>query len=101
VIAAVLDETIGRAIMARGTLRIWGVTKEVRVRYRQPVPLGIELTAVGRITAEDERIFEGVGELRLADGTVAAEAHAKYRKLDVDQIDDFDPQREKWAARAS
>jgi len=66
VIAAILDETIGRAIMARGTLRIWGVTKEIRVRYRQPVPLGIELTAVGRITAEDERIFEGTGELRLA-----------------------------------
>ena len=55
----------------------------------------MELTAVGRITAEDERYFEGAGELRLADGTVAAEAHAKYGKLDMEQIGDFDPQREK------
>ena len=77
VIAGVLDETIGRVIMARGTLRILGVTKEIRVRYRQPVPLGIELTAVGRITVEDARHFEGTGELLLADGTVAAQAHAK------------------------
>jgi acyl-coenzyme A thioesterase PaaI-like protein len=100
VIAAILDETIGRAIMARSVLRTWGVTKEIRVRYRQPAPLGIELTAVGRITAEDERYFEGTGELRLADGTVAAEAHAKYRKLDMEQIGDFDPQREKWAVGA-
>ena len=85
VIAAILDETIGRAIIARGVLRIWGVTKEIRVRYRQPVPLDVQLTAVGRITVEDERYFEGTGELLVADGTVAAEAHAKYRKLDMEQ----------------
>ena len=44
--------------------------------------------------------FEGAGELLLADGTVVAEAHAEYRKLDMDQIGDFDLQREKWAVRA-
>ncbi len=99
VIAAILDETIGRAILARGTLRIEGVTREIGVRYRQPVPLGVELTAVGRITSEDARSFEGTGELLLADGTVAAESHARYRKLDMDQIGDSDPKREKRLVR--
>src|SRR5512141_288441 len=56
VITAILDETIGRAIMIRYGEDIGGVTAELTVRFLLPVPLGVELTAVGRITAEKSRL---------------------------------------------
>ena len=90
VITAVLDETIGRAIMIRYGEAIWGVTAELNVRFRKPAPIGVELTAVGRITSENSRLFEGAGELYLPDGTVAAEAAGKFVKLNIEKIADFD-----------
>lgn len=99
VITAVLDETIGRAIMIRYGEAVWGVTGELNVRFRRPVPLEVELTAVGRITHETSRLFEGTGELHLPDGTVAAEASGKYIKLDISKIADFDAEREEWYVR--
>lgn len=99
VITAILDETIGRAIMIRYGEAIWGVTAELNVRFRRPVPLGVELTALGRIATENSRLFEGSGELLLPDGTVAVEATGKYIKLDIRKIADFDAEREEWYVR--
>jgi uncharacterized protein (TIGR00369 family) len=99
VITAVMDETIGRAIMIKYGETIWGVTAELTVRFRKPVPLGVELTAVGRITAENSRLFEGAGELYLPDGTVAVEAVGKFIKLNIAKIADFDAEREQWYVR--
>jgi uncharacterized domain 1 len=79
VIAAILDETIGRCMMVEdpGT---WGVTVELELKYRKPVPLNEELKAVGRIVSNSKRVFEGEGEILLSDGQVAATAHGKYIK---------------------
>ena len=64
--SAILDETIGRAIT---TIHpdTWGVTVELTVRFRRPVPLDREVTVVGRITRDTSRLFEGTGEIVLAD----------------------------------
>jgi uncharacterized protein (TIGR00369 family) len=99
VITAVLDEAIGRAIMIRYGVGIWGVTAELTMRFRQPAPVGVELTAVGRITKESSRLFEGYGELYLPDGSVAVEGSGKYMKLPLEQIADFDAEREEWYVR--
>jgi len=99
VITAIIDETIGRAVMITHGEAVWGVTVEINVRFRKPVPLEVELTAVGRITHENKRLFEGSGEIYLPDGTVAAEATGKYVKLDISQISDFDAEREEWYVR--
>jgi len=98
VIAGIMDETIGRAIMVgRGPdEEIWGVTAELKLRFRRPVPLGVELTAVGRITRDTRLLFEGTGELLLPDGTVAVEAKGRYIKLPPEKAPDFDPEREEW-----
>ena len=84
VISAMLDETLGRAVW--GDAKTWGVTAELTVRYKAPVPLGEMLTVVGRITYERRRLFKAEGELLTADGTVAVEANGTYVKLDLDQI---------------
>lgn len=99
VITAILDETMGRAIMIHHGEAIWGVTAELQIRFRKPVPLGVELTAVGRIVADKSRLFEGTGELYLPDGTVATEGYGRYVKLDIRKIADFDPAREEWYVR--
>lgn len=84
VVAAMLDETLGRAIWSDRTA--WGVTAELTIRYKAPVPLGEMLTVVGRITQNRHRIFEAEGELRLADGTVAVVAHGKFVRLPLERI---------------
>lgn len=98
IIAGIMDEAIGRAIMVGGRWEeaAWGVTAELSVRYRQPVPVGVELSAVGRVSRDTRLLFEGTGELILPDGTVAAEAKGKYIKLPAEKAPDFDAEREEW-----
>ena len=99
IVSTILDETIGRAIMIRHADRFWGVTVEITVRFRQPVPLDRELSVIGRITKDAKRIFEGTGEILLADGSVAAEAQGKYMKLPLEQIADFNADEQQWEIR--
>lgn len=83
--STLLDETIGRAISISQPV-VWGVTVELTVRYRQPVPLDGEVRAIGRIVKDSSRLFEGNGEIVLADGSVAVEAEGKYLKLPIERI---------------
>ena len=92
--STILDEAIGRAINISDA-DAWGVTIELTVRYRKPVPLGHEITACARITKDSGRIFEGSGEIRLDDGTVAVEATGRYLRLPIDRIAEGDFE-EEW-----
>lgn len=83
--SALLDETIGRSIMVTEP-DVWGVTVELQVRFKKPVPLDREIRAIGRITAVNGRAFEGTGEIRLEDGTVAVEAWGKYVRMPLERI---------------
>lgn len=83
--SAILDETIGRAINILDP-DAWGVTIELTVRFRQPVPLDREVHAIARITKDSSRVFTGSGEIVLEDGTVAVEASGRYVKLPADRI---------------
>ena len=85
VASTILDETIGRAINIIDP-SVWGVTVELTVRFRKPVPLDGEVHAIGRITRDSRRLFEGTGEIVLADGSVAVEASGKYMKLPIGDI---------------
>ena len=98
VITGILDETIGRAINYEegGAPTTWGVTAELSVRFRKPVPLGVELTARGRITRDIHHLFEGTGEIYLPDGTVAVSAAGKFIRLKLDNISGIDPEELGW-----
>jgi acyl-coenzyme A thioesterase PaaI-like protein len=93
---AMLDETIGRAILMHHNEEIWGVTLEIKTRFKKPIPLDSELKVIGRITKENNRFFEGTGELILSNGEVAATAEGKYLKLPIDEITDFDREENEW-----
>jgi acyl-coenzyme A thioesterase PaaI-like protein len=96
IITAILDETIGRAVMITCQEEIWGVTLEFTTRFRKPVPLGVELKVVGRIVKEEGRVFEGSGEILLPDGEVAATGTGKYLRLPIARIADFDVDAQEW-----
>jgi acyl-coenzyme A thioesterase PaaI-like protein len=96
-VGAILDETIGRAInLARGDT--WGVTVKFTLRLRKPVPLDREVKAVGRITRDTSRVFEGTGEIVLEDGTIAAEAKGTYMKMPIDGIASMEFNEREWFA---
>lgn len=92
---AILDETIGRAIKIIQE-ETWGVTVELNIKYKKPIPLDEELKAVGRITKDSSRLYEGTGEIILSNGEVAAIGYGKYLKMPLSKIADFDFQHNEW-----
>ncbi|MEG0829675.1 MAG: PaaI family thioesterase [Anaerovoracaceae bacterium] len=93
--AGVLDELIGRAA-ARGRDDFWGVTVELSLKYKKPIPTKANLKAVGRVTKENRKVFQGTGEILLEDGTVAVKAIGKYMILPIDKISDDGFLEEEW-----
>lgn len=86
---ALLDEAIGRAIQV-GDGDAWGVTAEISTRYKKPVPFGVPLLVLGKITDRNRMMFSGEGCIVLPDGTVAVTAKAKYVKMPLSRISDFE-----------
>jgi acyl-coenzyme A thioesterase PaaI-like protein len=96
--ATILDETIGRAIMLKYGQNSFGVTMELTVRYKKPVPLNEELKVVGRMTNDRGRVFEGTGELILPNGDIAVTATGKYMKRDLEKIVEKEFLEDEWFA---
>jgi acyl-coenzyme A thioesterase PaaI-like protein len=92
---AILDETIGRAIMIYHQ-DLWGVTMDFSIRFRKLIPLNEKIRVIGRITNDTRRVFEGTGEILLSDGSVAVEGQGRYIKLPLEKIADFDAEEQEW-----
>jgi acyl-coenzyme A thioesterase PaaI-like protein len=73
IVSTLLDEIMARYPYARGENT---VTARLEIRYRQPTPIGQELTVTGWIVSKRGRIYETAGTVALADGTVTAEGKA-------------------------
>lgn len=95
IIGAILDETICRAIMITEP-ETWGITVELNIKYLKPVPLNTLLKAVGRITRNSRKIFEGTAEVLLESGEVAATASGKYLKMPIAKITGSDEHAKEW-----
>ncbi len=85
VAACILDETMGRAVQI-GQGDVWGVTAELSLAYKKPLPYGTQLKCVGRVTKELRLLFKAEGEILLPDGTVAVTANGRYVKLPGERI---------------
>ena len=85
IVTALLDEVIWRVTIAHGLGAV--VTAKLEVKFRHPVPLGQPLTLVGELTRLRSRALEGRGEIRLEDGTVAAEAEGICIRLPQEEIE--------------
>jgi acyl-coenzyme A thioesterase PaaI-like protein len=76
--STILDETVGRTAFL---VDMWAVTGRMEVRFRRPIPIGETFTVTAEIVRVRSRALEARGEVRLADGTVAAEAQATYIRI--------------------
>lgn len=76
IIAAILDETAGRAVMLHTTHETFMATLSLTVRYRRPTPVGVPLIAIGWVEQMGGVGAKVRGEIRLADGTLTAEGEA-------------------------
>lgn len=95
--STILDETIGRAILMLEP-DTWGVTVEFMARFRKPVPLDEGVRCLARVTRDTSRIFEGTGEILLADGSIAVEGYGKYLKQTLSGITDESFIEREWFA---
>jgi uncharacterized protein (TIGR00369 family) len=84
-------------VMIGSDKEVWGVTLELKVEYKKPLPLGVELRAVARITEENSRFFSGRGEILLPDGEVAVIASGRYMKVPIGKITEFEESEFGWA----
>jgi len=85
IISALIDETAGRVIQISQP-QAFGVTIELNVKFRAPVPVGQRLRCIAWMTKCTPRIFEGEGQVLLANGQVAAQGTARYLRLPVESI---------------
>ncbi|HID86226.1 MAG TPA: PaaI family thioesterase [Anaerolineae bacterium] len=92
-VTALLDEVIGRVAMRH---ELWMITAKIEVRFRHPIPIGRPLTVVGEMTRLRDRVMQAQGEIRLEDGTVAAEAKATYVRLPDEEIERMKGQIDFW-----
>jgi len=92
---ALLDETIGRAINITEP-ETWAVTTEIQTRFKKPVPYDVPLVITARITENRRLLFTGEGEIRLPNGDIAVTATAKYMKMKLSAIADFEAHGDSW-----
>lgn len=76
ILATILDETSGRAVMMAFEEDPFWVTAKLELRYRKPTPTETPLTVVGWVVKQRRRSAQVAAEIRLPDGSVSAEASA-------------------------
>ncbi len=86
IVAAVLDESGGRTVMAGDPMRFF-MTAKIEIRYRRPVTVGRPLTAVGGLVKLSDRLATATAEIRSAAGDVPAEADLVLTNLPDGMID--------------
>ena len=75
VVAAMLDEIVGRVTMTDDPNHFL-VTAKLELRYRAPVPVSQRLVLRGWLLEQRRKAYRAAAELRLPDGTPLAEAEA-------------------------
>ncbi len=74
-ISMLLDETMAHACISA---KLIGVTAELTVRFKKPLPVGTEIFVKGSLTGGKGRIAATTGEITDASGTIYASGSAKF-----------------------
>jgi uncharacterized protein (TIGR00369 family) len=74
-LAAMLDDTLGPALIATLGKGQWAPTTDLHVQFLAPAPTGL-ITGTGRVVRRGARVAFLAGELRHEDGTLLATAMA-------------------------
>ena len=97
IIATILDETSGRAILLDNDFNRLMVTLKMEVVYKHNTPTNTPLKAVGRVIRAGGSRAQVEGELILPDGTVSAKCTRLLFKIPQAVKDKWGPEAEEWA----
>ena len=84
-ISALLDELAGRALWVTNP-ELMGVTANMTIKFRKPVPYNVLLLGRGNITKRSGRIFSAEAQIFDENKNVLAELTGNYVILPNDQI---------------
>ncbi|MGC9520651.1 MAG: PaaI family thioesterase [Anaerolineae bacterium] len=96
ILATLLDETAGRALMMISEDDPFWVTAKLELRYRKPTPTETPLQVVGWVVNRRRRTAEVAGEIRLEDGTVTAEATALVVCPSAETLQQWEQEQQYW-----
>ncbi|NLT94069.1 MAG: PaaI family thioesterase [Clostridia bacterium] len=74
-ITTILDEVMARSVNLLG---LHGVTARLEVRFREPVPIGKEITFESIIVNSRHKVVDLESKAFLPDGKLAAQAQARF-----------------------
>lgn len=97
IIATILDETSGRAILLDNDFNRLMVTLKMEVVYKHNTPTNTPLKAVGRVIRDGGFRAQVEGEIILPDGTVSAKCTSLLFKIPQAVKDKWGPEAEEWA----
>lgn len=97
IIATILDETSGRAILLDNDFNRLMVTLKMEVVYKHNTPTNTPLKAVGRVIRDGGSRAQVEGEIILPDGTVSAKCKSLLFKIPQAVKDKWGPEAEEWA----
>ena len=89
IVAAMLDETAGRAHMGGNPPRFM-FTARLNIRYRKNVPVGVKLRLVGKAGARKSRTATATSAIYSPDGDLLAEAEALLVDVPINIVDSVD-----------
>lgn len=76
IVATILDETAGRAVMLDGDFNNLFITLRLNLTYRKPTPTDTPLKVVGWLEHKGTKGMKVAAKLLLPDGTVSTECKA-------------------------
>ena len=97
ILATILDETSGRAVLLTNDFNRLMVTLKMEVVYKHNTPTHTPLKAVGRILRDGGSHAQVEGEIILPDGTVSAKCTSILYKIPQAVKDKWGPEAEEWA----
>jgi len=96
IVAAIIDETSGRALLLDGDWENLFVTLKLEVKYRQPTPTGVPLEVVGWVIKRSDTRARVAARVTLPDGTVTAEGEALVVRPPREIYDRWEPEKAYW-----
>lgn len=96
IVASLLDEAMARSLLVEGGFDDLLVTAKLEVVFRRPTPTGVPLAVAGRIVHRSGTRAQASAELRLADGTVTAQAEALLARPPAEVASAWEAERIHW-----
>lgn len=82
ILATMLDEAMGYAVLGE-VHDNWAVTADFKIRYHRPTPVGTPLKVAASMIGKRHSFIFSKGTIFMLDGTVLAEAEARYVEIAV------------------